>query len=484
MAFLSLKFFLGSVIVLVWAIATLIHSHKLLEATTRRVFYKPARGRHDSGMAAAAGSSSSSSLTVRFETLMLDEILEKESATRNSSVRHNIPLRADPSSAATLRALSSSSVSVPAEEVVAPEDSFGACLILKDDNHWLVEWLAYHYFALPLRHLVVYVNPESRTSPGHILERWRNRIDVKVWNDDHLPYGDSKRIPDKYRVRTLQNRFLGDCMRWYADNQQESGVPSWIALTDLDEFLGINDWARNRTYQTIFRDNIPPNDEAGSVMTFLRLHQQPPKRNNVTAAMSPLFRDHPNCIPVQRQQICYDEAGEAQLGGGSSSGIEGPFSRLGIKPSDFMTHNFPWIASDRSHKVLVNVGSIPRRDLDDIGHKGEWLVVHNPVPLHCPRVPYIRMNRAKNRESKLKRERSLFVAFHYPGTVDQRSFRDDVRGGYLTRIGTSPPPEKCKRDKPATDLKPWLQGFVRQVGIDEASRLLEGVGRTDIWPPG
>ena len=53
------------------------------------------------------------------------------------------------------------------------EDSFGICLMIMDDNHFLVEWLAYNWFALPLRHLIVMVDPMSRTSPVPILDRWK-----------------------------------------------------------------------------------------------------------------------------------------------------------------------------------------------------------------------------------------------------------------------------------------------------------------------
>lgn len=38
------------------------------------------------------------------------------------------------------------------------KDGFSACLIFKDDNDRLVEWIAYHYQVLPLRFLVVGVD--------------------------------------------------------------------------------------------------------------------------------------------------------------------------------------------------------------------------------------------------------------------------------------------------------------------------------------
>jgi len=63
------------------------------------------------------------------------------------------------------------------------EDGFAACLLLKDDNHRLVEWIAYHYQVLPLRSLVVAIDPNSVTSPLSILRRWNDTS-----KDKRLPY--------------------------------------------------------------------------------------------------------------------------------------------------------------------------------------------------------------------------------------------------------------------------------------------------------
>jgi len=81
---------------------------------------------------------------------------------------------------------------------------------------------------------------------------------------------------------------------------------------------------------------------------------------------------------------------------------------------------------------------------------------------------------------------ALFQVYHYPGTLDQRNFRHDIRGDFGQRSGTKlPSSEKCKPDidaPAAVDVQSWLQGFVRQVGQQEATRLLEGVGRVHSWP--
>jgi hypothetical protein len=55
-----------------------------------------------------------------------------------------------------------------------------------DDNHRLSEWIAYHYFAMSLRYLVVAVDPHSKTSPSQILNRWRDRMTVVEWTDSNF----------------------------------------------------------------------------------------------------------------------------------------------------------------------------------------------------------------------------------------------------------------------------------------------------------
>ena len=70
-----------------------------------------------------------------------------------------------------------------------------ACLLVNDENPRLPEWLAYHYHILPLRSLIIAIDPSSRLSPDSILKRWTNAklgLNIKVWNDiDYLPLVDA-----------------------------------------------------------------------------------------------------------------------------------------------------------------------------------------------------------------------------------------------------------------------------------------------------
>ena len=81
--------------------------------------------------------------------------------------------------------------------------TFSACLLIKDDNAILSEWIAYHYHTVNLRHLVVAVDPSSSESPASILSRWRQNTDLKVssWNDtDYMPqsFVETGYFPEEY----------------------------------------------------------------------------------------------------------------------------------------------------------------------------------------------------------------------------------------------------------------------------------------------
>src|SRR5210317_1643554 len=129
--------------------------------------------------------------------------------------------------AAASAAVSSSAYSEKGHEVGG---GASACLLVNDENPNLPEWIAYHYQTLPLRSLIVAVDPASRSSPFEILSRWNNSrlLDVQLWNDDDYLYEtittrqlDGTVTKTKKRIvvsrdiqghRTRQNNFIVKCM--------------------------------------------------------------------------------------------------------------------------------------------------------------------------------------------------------------------------------------------------------------------------------
>lgn len=72
--------------------------------------------------------------------------------------------------------------------------SFSACLLVKDENMVLSEWLAYHYAFLPLRRLIVALDPLSITDPQPIFDLFQSLgMDITVWiNDTNAFWKDGK----------------------------------------------------------------------------------------------------------------------------------------------------------------------------------------------------------------------------------------------------------------------------------------------------
>ena len=107
----------------------------------------------------------SKSLVVNMELIVPAE--NSATTTKISSLRSDTP-----------SSISSSSPS---------SSSLSICLLIKDDNMLLPEWISYHYWAVQLRHLIVAIDPASSTSPVPILTRFTQqlpKLHVTIWSDD------------------------------------------------------------------------------------------------------------------------------------------------------------------------------------------------------------------------------------------------------------------------------------------------------------
>lgn len=124
-----------------------------------------------------------------------------------------------------------------------PKDGISGCLLLKDDNDRLSEWLAYHWLTLPLKYLVVAVDPTGMTSPKHILDIWRESdmgMDIVLWDDADYGHWIDYELDDKHMHRDRQKRFLAECQRHHKAKGRE-----YVVVIDPDEFI---------TYNTIAED--------------------------------------------------------------------------------------------------------------------------------------------------------------------------------------------------------------------------------------
>jgi len=135
-------------------------------------------------------------------------------------------------------------------------DSFSACLMVMDDGHRLPEWIAYHYYAVNLRTLVVAVDPRSKTSPTAILDRWRNRTNMTIveWTDSNYTDQDLEdpTLARKGPVhRERQKIFYRECAMYLRQRNK-----TYTSFTDIDEFLTISADAINGSQRLMNQPGI------------------------------------------------------------------------------------------------------------------------------------------------------------------------------------------------------------------------------------
>jgi len=120
--------------------------------------------------------------------------------------------------------------------------------LIKDDNVILPEWIAYHYQVLPLRRLILAIDPYSLTSPECIVESFRREIGLNttMWTDGDYMYEGTlayRKFPStnatdqrKYQFyQWRQQVFFTKCLR----QLREEGA-SYTLFLDTDEFLTFN----------------------------------------------------------------------------------------------------------------------------------------------------------------------------------------------------------------------------------------------------
>lgn len=277
----------------------------------------------------------------------------------------------------------------------APKDSFSACLLTMDDNHFLIEWLAYHYHTLPLRYLIVAVDPKSKTTPSAILEKWRNHgMVIEEWSDgDFFQITENEITTQKFPKlskatnlhRLRQNTFYEECMKRLKDQGR-----TWTLLIDTDEYLAFN----------THTDNL--NTTLETPASFFTFIQQEVAKNDTK--LKTRFQKPP-CIMIPRLRYGSKESSWQQVSKDVPQHFNGSAFQTLRWRKHAPLHN---VTLNRVTKAIVDVSQIPSREM----------VVEN---LHHP------TNYCSGRLVTMRIRASYFVVRHYLGTWEQFSFRDDVR---------------------------------------------------------
>lgn len=388
----------------------------------------------------------------RFHTLRLLVILIGLFLLRNVSLfiqvshNHSPPTRTLPRTSPKRRRYTRSVEPIPAS--LAQNATFSSCLLLKDDNEILPEFLAYHYHSVNLRNLVVAVDPTSTQSPDSILKRWQHDMTITLWNDsDFMPkdFLKKKRPPKLQKKRDFpgiskqalleisnhryrQQVFLSRCMKYLRKQKA-----SWVMHIDTDEYVITSQLLREQQPSHI---HLPPIQQPGSVLSVL---QQ-------VVSQSPKTVNYP-CIPMVRS-----------LFGSMEDSTELP-AVSDFDPRQFETLRWSYHANptnitfNGNPKVMIDLQAIPSQKFDA-----------SVFSIHRPYVEYCSLN--LDIEYSNVDEQPISVN-HYLGSWERYSGRADNRRSR----------SKYKRKASVAygqdhGIQPWLSGFVNGVGLEKAKRLL------------
>ena len=354
---------------------------------------------------------------------------------------------------------------------------FSICLLIKDDNQLLNEWIAYHYHVLTLRYLVVATDPESKTSPAAILQLWRMTfpdLHIDEWTDDNympefflrgmydyvprmIKWGDNATkwqadASEEQLKRTFQHinnhryrqsKFLQACAKHLKAQQK-----TWMTHIDTDEFVTINPTLREMgTAGNITVPTILGND---TVSTFL----QDLTDLNARVVNWP-------CISMPRiffgsYQIPHDD-----------------ISYNGTIPSFFNVHRFETLLwryhanffnapLNKSPKIIMDVSGFPDSQLNTT--KQKVFSIHRPSILLCRKQG--QMNVQDGRKYPL-------VVHHYLGTLERYQSRDDPR----RTVGTYSKKANVQEGKHDGWISHWLPSFVDTYGMDRVGKVLKDYSR-------
>lgn len=347
-------------------------------------------------------------------------------------------------------------------------NTFSACMLIMDDNHLLIEWLAYHFHVLPLRYMIVAVDPRSRTSPTYLFNRWRRRgMVIEEWSDkdfwiERKPIEDNAPFQEKRdRHRGRQKFFYKQCLIRLKELNR-----TWVTMNDSDEYVLYNhaggtqekfDAWMERVRESIKQmkktdlklmqpSQIPPSTaKAGAMIHYIR-HEQDA---GISYYKSP-------CIGVPRL-----------IFGAMESTAEERYDNVPTEWKDVadQLNTLRWrkhagrndFGKNALGKVLLDVSRI------DVVNTPYFKSLHRPIRSIC-RQPWqydwasgLRIN-------------------HYLGSWESYSFRDDARRGGERSHEQWEYKATTNGEFSDDNIRPWLRGFVETMGQDGAKELLQDAG--------
>lgn len=347
---------------------------------------------------------------------------------------------------------------VPTEQSLSSNATLSACLLIKDDNEILSEWIAYHYHTITLRHLIVAVDPLSSESPTAILAKWKllTDLNIRLWHDEHyMPdeFIETGQAPSNFIARETdlknskmrqesiieisnhryrQRVFLASCLR-----EMRAEGNSWVIHIDTDEYVVPSKLLRQMKPKYI---EIPPIEQPGSVLSLLQQVAEKTTRNV----------NYP-CISMLRVLYGSVESSFEE----QSAGVPVEYNATKFESLRWRYHALPHHAELHGNpKVVIDVQAIPARYFEDT----IVFSIHRPVRQYCPTKSDLAFSNFRKQPIGVN---------HYLGSWERYSGRNDKRRS------------RDKYDLKASvnrghddGLRMWLHGFVNTMGRETAMKLL------------
>jgi len=352
-----------------------------------------------------------------------------------------------------------------------PSDGFSGCLVLKDDNDRLPEWLAYHWLVLPLKYLIIAIDPTGTTTPEKIIHPWKTLdkgMEIVLWNDVDYNHSIDEELDEKHQHRQRQKHFLAKCMLHHKERNR-----SWVAIVDPDEFITYNTIIDDDPHPYLHYDSIdldriiPKYDDLEYRNEMYAMRERAAESLAKGQTLFDFINEAKDTEPWI-SEICYlmprlfFSAVESQPHELTEANVEQyGFNLMNYSTLRFFKHASKggWIGNHFG-KVIVDLSRIKTAQITK-----NMTNIHQPVPSECHSFPF------------RPYETGIFRVQHYIGSWEAYSGKNDSRRS-KERF------ELFDSVNEGSDyqLQSWLVKLVEKIGVAKSKELLEHTGLIKLGP--
>jgi hypothetical protein len=373
--------------------------------------------------------------------------------------------------------------------------SFSACLLWMDDNFRLPEWLAYHYYVMNLRYVVIHPDPRSKGSPLPVLDQWKDRIHIVEWTDPSTFSGNTydavSDASDASRNRTAAEKLerAQEQTKWFFRRQidfynscamhMKSQNRTWTSFHDSDEFMVV---VKNSINAGVTRgnatDGIAKDDEPGRALQIVNryYHADWNEREGALRPVEHAWRREAHadwdfwfsalpCVVLPRVLMGSSATSLEQNVDADADDADFP---VFLDADRFDTLRYRVQGTEKGGtggpgKAIVDVSRLPDNAIELAWGGTAPAGVHRPFGDLCTNA--------------WAPSNGLPLAFHhYVGSWEAFSYRDDVRKG-VERTFAKWKAQSAMRDGGVNDdARGGIRGFVKMVGEAAAQAMLRDAG--------